>query len=726
MLCIATTASSQRKWSLTARALQLSCATLPCAALCCGSVRGFGPAACQPEPYRLLSHAPVRSPLSQRMDLEPRPEAEIVAVEECCLEWMRLLPVLLPAPAGSGAGVCGGSAAAAGEAPVLLGAGALFRAGDVAGAHWAVLGGDALVSHRGSGWHGCGSCSMHTQWHESRTRKLCSGPRLVKRAAPNTHPLSQPPLLHAAPASSTPLTPIPLAPAAFAAGAPCAAAVLLSYLTYEFFGPEERSLVMSAANSLAHAAAAAAPGLAFVTLLPLAEGQQGGSALAPAVRVLLFAALEPEQVRAVCMISMIGGDCVGIWWVWMGPDVVGWGGEACCRSQRPLPLSNLIHMGHMHASAACRTRACQQLRSCAQSRVPPSLCPAIIHMLSGPCPLLSSVTNLLLSVHTPTPSNPNPALHPPYSGDSLSGSGLRRLCPADHGGAEPREPGRRPALPLQARAGPEGGWASTGWESTVGLSEVCLQTQAAVPRAGPRLQMATWLEGWLPSRLHSSLFDPGARAALLPSTQGTDGGRGGIEDREALSYPPAALCPAGEPQRQCRPGPARVPGAQERRTEVQGRLGAGQLPGRGVGAAAAGRGPAQGAACCAGGAAAPAEHAVAGSGALTFYMHGWRLARELLSELQHAVRQYLLAVCPAKKFINTLLEPHVLLLIFLPPATPACRAAGQPSGRSPSCGNSPASGATSPRCCQPRLLPLPAHSCAPAQVGRLGVVLQDA
>lgn len=52
------------------------------------------------------------------------------------------------------------------------------------------------------------------------------------------------------------------------AGAPCAAAVLLSYLAYEFFGSSERTMVLRAVHSLASAAATAAPGLAFAALLP--------------------------------------------------------------------------------------------------------------------------------------------------------------------------------------------------------------------------------------------------------------------------------------------------------------------------------------------------------------------------------------------------------------------------------------------------------------------------
>ena len=63
------------------------------------------------------------------------------------------------------------------------------------------------------------------------------------------------------------------------AGAPCAAAVLLSYLTYEFFGAPERALVLRGAAALAGAAAVAAPGLAFVALLPAAGGCSLGAVL---------------------------------------------------------------------------------------------------------------------------------------------------------------------------------------------------------------------------------------------------------------------------------------------------------------------------------------------------------------------------------------------------------------------------------------------------------------
>ncbi len=98
----------------------------------------------------------------QRMGLESRPEAEIVALEDCCLEWMRLLPVLLPPPH---APVSGG---APGDAPAALGAGAFFRGADAAGgeeARWccptvpAALLGLALqiaCCDRGCGEAGCG------------------------------------------------------------------------------------------------------------------------------------------------------------------------------------------------------------------------------------------------------------------------------------------------------------------------------------------------------------------------------------------------------------------------------------------------------------------------------------------------------------------------------------------------------------------------------------------
>ena len=60
------------------------------------------------------------------MEFEPRPEAEILAVEDCCLEWMRLLPVLLPpAPPGQPAPVPAAAGQQAGAVP--LGAGAFFR-----------------------------------------------------------------------------------------------------------------------------------------------------------------------------------------------------------------------------------------------------------------------------------------------------------------------------------------------------------------------------------------------------------------------------------------------------------------------------------------------------------------------------------------------------------------------------------------------------------------------
>lgn len=89
------------------------------------------------------------------------------------------------------------------------------------------------------------------------------------------------------------------------AGAPCAAAVLLSYLAYEFFGSAERTLVLRAAHSLACAAGTAAPGLAFAALLPSGEcalafcvlAWQEGRCLAPAVELflLLQAFLAPVQ-----------------------------------------------------------------------------------------------------------------------------------------------------------------------------------------------------------------------------------------------------------------------------------------------------------------------------------------------------------------------------------------------------------------------------------------------
>lgn len=59
----------------------------------------------------------------QALSLEPHAEVEVVAVEGCCREWLRLLPVLLPEQ-----GRLGASGVAA-EGTSFLGAGALFKEG---------------------------------------------------------------------------------------------------------------------------------------------------------------------------------------------------------------------------------------------------------------------------------------------------------------------------------------------------------------------------------------------------------------------------------------------------------------------------------------------------------------------------------------------------------------------------------------------------------------------
>ena len=79
------------------------------------------------------------------------------------------------------------------------------------------------------------------------------------------------------------------------APAASAAAVLLSYISYPYFGSSQRALVMRSMHCLAAAAAATAPGAVFAVLLPQ-EGPEAG--VASAARGAITAAFSPEAAAA--------------------------------------------------------------------------------------------------------------------------------------------------------------------------------------------------------------------------------------------------------------------------------------------------------------------------------------------------------------------------------------------------------------------------------------------
>ncbi|PSC72509.1 exostosin-like glycosyltransferase isoform B [Micractinium conductrix] len=148
----------------------------------------------------LLCALPYHAEQLERACVETRFEGEVEAVEECCVEWHRLLPVLLPAVSPD----------------ARLAPSAFFRP--------------------------------------------CPAPG----GGPD------------APAAS-------------------AAAVLLSYISYPYFGSSQRALVMRSMHCLAAAAAATAPGAVFAVLLPQ-EGPEAG--VASAARGAITAAFSPEAAAA--------------------------------------------------------------------------------------------------------------------------------------------------------------------------------------------------------------------------------------------------------------------------------------------------------------------------------------------------------------------------------------------------------------------------------------------
>ena len=210
------------------------------------------------------------------LHLHLRSDEEVAAIEDCCVEWHRLLPVLLPT--------------AAPEA--MLAPGAFFReqprALDLPGT--LALSGGGGVDGGGGGFSGC---------------RVGGGMAL----------LVQPPQGEAGTAA-----------AAWAA-AP-AAAVLLSYLTYRYFGSAELALVIHSTACLAAAAAAVTPLLPFAALLPSASdggpppavrpqggaGSTGGAAgaaargLHPAVRRVLAGALSPAAAVSTPGLFAAAGD----------------------------------------------------------------------------------------------------------------------------------------------------------------------------------------------------------------------------------------------------------------------------------------------------------------------------------------------------------------------------------------------------------------------------------
>ena len=96
--------------------------------------------------------------------------------------------------------------------------------------------------------------------------------------------------------------------AAAPAGASSAAAVLLSYSSYPYFGSAQRALVMKSMHCLAVASAASAPGAVFAVLLPQ-EGPQAG--VASAARGAIAAAFTPEVAEATPQLLAAACDALG-------------------------------------------------------------------------------------------------------------------------------------------------------------------------------------------------------------------------------------------------------------------------------------------------------------------------------------------------------------------------------------------------------------------------------
>lgn len=154
------------------------------------------------------------------MGVDSRSPEEVAAVEDCCIEWHRLLPVLLPV----------------GNADARLAPGAFFRP--------------------------------------------CAAPAAGSLGAGSD---------------------------AATAGATSAAAVLLSYICYPYFGSSERALVMRSMHCLATAAAAAAPGAVFAVLLPQESPEAG---VASAARAAIAAAFSPDAAAATPQLMAAACDAL--------------------------------------------------------------------------------------------------------------------------------------------------------------------------------------------------------------------------------------------------------------------------------------------------------------------------------------------------------------------------------------------------------------------------------
>lgn len=193
--------------------------------------------------------------LHQRMGLSSqlRSDDELAAIEECCVEWHRLLPVLLPP----------------GAPQAMLAPAAFFRDG------------------------------------------ASPVPVLEAEAVARAPPLPGAGALLALPA------PTDAGAAALGGqGGPPPAAVLLSYLTYQLFDSSQLGLVVRSAACLAAAAAVAVPLLPFAAMLPHAPqpeadargGARGG--VHPAARRALAAALSPASAAATPALFAAAADVV--------------------------------------------------------------------------------------------------------------------------------------------------------------------------------------------------------------------------------------------------------------------------------------------------------------------------------------------------------------------------------------------------------------------------------
>ncbi|PRW56624.1 Nucleoporin NUP188 like isoform B [Chlorella sorokiniana] len=168
----------------------------------------------------LLVALPHHAEQLERAGVDSRSPDEVTAVEECCIEWHRLLPVLLPA----------------GNADARLAPAAFFRPCAAPAAGGLGAGADAA-----------------------------------------------------------------------AAGATSAAAILLSYISYPYFGSGERALVMRSMHCLAAAAATAAPGAVFAVLLPQESPEAG---VASAARGAIAAAFSPEAAAATPQLMAAACDAL--------------------------------------------------------------------------------------------------------------------------------------------------------------------------------------------------------------------------------------------------------------------------------------------------------------------------------------------------------------------------------------------------------------------------------